>query len=71
MCKSCGKAFTDLSSLRFHAVMHSGEKPYSSKQCGNTFGVLLLYESMNQLTAKRNPKCICNVEKFQLCQLLF
>uniref|UniRef100_UPI0037E994A4 gastrula zinc finger protein xFG20-1-like n=1 Tax=Semicossyphus pulcher TaxID=241346 RepID=UPI0037E994A4 len=44
-CTLCGKAFANLSALRIHYVVHTGEKPYSCSFCGKRF------------TQKGNLKC--------------
>lgn len=36
-CRHCDKTFTALSSVRQHASIHTGEKPYACKVCGKTF----------------------------------
>ena len=35
-CK-CGKIYNHSSSLRYHIMVHSGEKPYQCKTCGKFF----------------------------------
>lgn len=34
---TCGKSFTEHSSLRKHKLRHTGEKPYSCEICGKSF----------------------------------
>lgn len=44
-CELCGKTFANLSALRIHYVVHTGEKPYRCSVCGKWF------------TRKGNLKC--------------
>ena len=36
-CKFCGRKFNYLSSMKQHALTHTGEKPYKCQLCGKTF----------------------------------
>ncbi|XP_068574996.1 uncharacterized protein [Cebidichthys violaceus] len=44
-CQLCGKTFANLSALRIHSVVHTGEKPHRCSLCGKRF------------TQKGNLKC--------------
>ncbi|XP_031232385.1 myoneurin isoform X3 [Mastomys coucha] len=73
MCNTCGKAFSEASSLRRHMRIHKGVKPYVCHLCGKAF------TQCNQLkthvrthTGERPYKCeLCDKGFAQKCQLVF
>ncbi|KAJ8797716.1 hypothetical protein J1605_017142 [Eschrichtius robustus] len=73
MCNTCGKVFSEASSLRRHMRIHKGVKPYVCHLCGKAF------TQCNQLkthvrthTGEKPYKCeLCDKGFAQKCQLVF
>uniref|UniRef100_A0A8D0HAJ9 Myoneurin n=1 Tax=Sphenodon punctatus TaxID=8508 RepID=A0A8D0HAJ9_SPHPU len=73
MCNTCGKVFSEASSLRRHMRIHKGVKPYVCQLCGKAF------TQCNQLkthvrthTGEKPYKCeLCDKGFAQKCQLVF
>ncbi|XP_008051165.1 myoneurin isoform X4 [Carlito syrichta] len=73
MCNTCGKVFSEASSLRRHMRIHKGVKPYVCHLCGKAF------TQCNQLkthvrthTGEKPYKCeLCEKGFAQKCQLVF
>ncbi|XP_029417931.1 myoneurin isoform X2 [Nannospalax galili] len=73
VCNTCGKVFSEASSLRRHMRIHKGVKPYVCHLCGKAF------TQCNQLkthvrthTGERPYKCeLCDKGFAQKCQLVF
>ncbi|KAM5336063.1 myoneurin isoform 4-T4 [Glossophaga mutica] len=73
MCNTCGKMFSEASSLRRHMRIHKGVKPYVCHLCGKAF------TQCNQLkthvrthTGEKPYKCeLCDKGFAQKCQLVF
>ncbi|XP_074046975.1 myoneurin isoform X3 [Macrotis lagotis] len=73
MCNTCGKVFSEASSLRRHMRIHKGVKPYVCQLCGKAF------TQCNQLkthvrthTGEKPYRCeLCDKGFAQKCQLVF
>ncbi|XP_058517125.1 myoneurin isoform X3 [Ochotona princeps] len=73
VCNTCGKVFSEASSLRRHMRIHKGVKPYVCHLCGKAF------TQCNQLkthvrthTGEKPYKCeLCDKGFAQKCQLVF
>nr|XP_025044760.1 myoneurin isoform X2 [Pelodiscus sinensis] len=73
VCNTCGKVFSEASSLRRHMRIHKGVKPYVCQLCGKAF------TQCNQLkthvrthTGEKPYKCeLCDKGFAQKCQLVF
>ncbi|XP_042709684.2 myoneurin isoform X4 [Chrysemys picta bellii] len=73
VCNTCGKIFSEASSLRRHMRIHKGVKPYVCQLCGKAF------TQCNQLkthvrthTGEKPYKCeLCDKGFAQKCQLVF
>nr|XP_014342005.1 PREDICTED: myoneurin [Latimeria chalumnae] len=73
MCNTCGKVFSEASSLRRHMRIHKGVKPYICHLCGKAF------TQCNQLkthvrthTGEKPYQCdLCEKGFAQKCQLVF
>nr|XP_020649448.1 myoneurin isoform X1 [Pogona vitticeps] len=73
VCNTCGKVFSEASSLRRHMRIHKGVKPYVCQLCGKAF------TQCNQLkthvrthTGEKPYKCDrCDKSFAQKCQLVF
>ncbi|MBN3298566.1 MYNN protein, partial [Amia calva] len=73
MCNTCGKVFSEASSLRRHMRIHKGVKPYVCQLCGKAF------TQCNQLkthvrthTGEKPYQCdLCDKGFAQKCQLVF
>ncbi|NXQ03335.1 MYNN protein, partial [Vidua macroura] len=73
VCNTCGKVFSEASSLRRHMRIHKGVKPYVCQLCGKAF------TQCNQLkthvrthTGEKPYKCeLCEKGFAQKCQLVF
>uniref|UniRef100_A0A803TXK6 Myoneurin n=1 Tax=Anolis carolinensis TaxID=28377 RepID=A0A803TXK6_ANOCA len=73
VCNTCGKVFSEASSLRRHMRIHKGVKPYVCQLCGKAF------TQCNQLkthvrthTGEKPYKCeLCDKSFAQKCQLVF
>ncbi|XP_071037981.1 endothelial zinc finger protein induced by tumor necrosis factor alpha [Parasteatoda tepidariorum] len=54
-CDACGKVFPSKSSLKMHSFTHSGERPYSCKECG------ILICSVNSQNPDPIDLHVCNI----------
>ena len=58
-CTVCSKGFLNTPSLKDHMNIHTGERPYMCKFCGDTFssnGTHRMHEKVKHLGKKRNYK---------------
>nr|XP_015811968.2 zinc finger protein 771 [Nothobranchius furzeri] len=66
-CSTCGKSFSDLSSLKFHQQTHQDEKPYSCQTCLKSFGRRdSLLRHMITHTGERRYSCQICGDRFGL-----
>ncbi|XP_062377546.1 myoneurin isoform X1 [Sardina pilchardus] len=73
ICSTCGKEFSELSSLRRHMRIHKGLKPYECQLCNRTFRQgNQLKTHMRIHTGEKPFKCDkCDKSFAQKCQLVF
>uniref|UniRef100_A0A8C5WC70 Myoneurin n=1 Tax=Leptobrachium leishanense TaxID=445787 RepID=A0A8C5WC70_9ANUR len=73
VCSSCGKVFSEASSLRRHMRIHKGVKPYVCQLCGKAFtqcNQLKTHERTH--TGEKPYQCkLCDKGFAQKCQLVF